>query len=170
MKTFAVPAFVVIASAMVLVGATSSAQPSAFAPPSGWVRAAVDAAHASIAPRVRTVEAWIPSKATSAVRALYYAVGDDDGTTLDAYVADVKAALPIDASVTEKQSLALCDGQRGWFVAFQTPKLAVEETLAVGGVVVAVARYERLAGSPESSDARTSVQSICPQAEAPPSD
>ncbi len=170
MKNCTAPAFIAIAAAIVLVGAASAPEPSAFAPPSGWVRTVVDAGHASIAPRVRTVEAWVPSKATPAAPALYYAVGDGDGTTLDAYVDVVKAALPADASITEEKSLALCDSQTGHFIAFQTPKLSIEETIAIGGTFAAVARYERGAGLPESSEARASVQSICPQAEAPPSD
>lgn len=169
-KNCAVPSFVAIAVAIVLVGAAPTPEPSAFAPPSGWVRTTVDAAHAGIAPRVRTVEAWIPSTTSPAAHTLFYAVGDGVGTTLDAYIAVVKAALPADASITEEKSLALCDGQSGHFVAFQTPKLAIEETIAIGGSFAAVARYERTAGSAESPDARTSVQSICPQAEAPPSD
>ncbi|MDQ2992578.1 MAG: hypothetical protein M3R30_07160, partial [Candidatus Eremiobacteraeota bacterium] len=100
----------------------------------------------------------------------FYAIGDGDGVTLDAYVAAVKAALPTGASVSEEKSVALCGGQRGHFIAFRTPKLAVEETIAIGGTFAAVARYERGAGSTESPDASTSVESICPQAEVPPSD
>lgn len=169
-KNCAVPAFVAVAAAIALIGATSAPDPSAFAPPPGWVRAAVDATHSGLAPRVRTIEAWIPSKPSTAAAALFYAIGDGENETLDAYVAVVKAALPVGASISEEKSVALCGGQTGHFIVFQTPKLEIEETIAVGGTFAAVARYERVAGSTESSDARTSIQTMCPEAEVPPAD
>ena len=140
----------------------------AFSAPAGWLRADIDAAHGAIAPHVRTVEAWVPEKRSAAKDELYYAVGD--GIALDALLAEIKTGLPADAVVGEDKAVTLCDGQAGRYIAFATPALAVEETIAVAGDVAAVARYERAAGSGEDPQARASVDGLCPQAETPPSD
>lgn len=142
---------------------------SAFSAPTGWVRAEIGAAHGAIAPHVRTVEAWVPGDPSKAKDELYYAVGDG-GISLDAFAADVKAALPAGASVTDDKPIALCGGQPGRYLAFTTATLTVEETVAVAGDIAAVARYERTAASGENPQAHSSIESLCPQAETPPSD
>ncbi|HEY8322209.1 MAG TPA: hypothetical protein VIG46_10530 [Candidatus Baltobacteraceae bacterium] len=146
-----------------------AAEAAAFSAPAGWVRADVDATHGAIAPHVRTVEAWVPEKRSSAKDELYYAVGDG-GIALAAFVAEIKAALPAGAVVSEDKAVTLCDGQAGRYLAFATPTLAVEEIVAVTGDIAAAARYERTAGSGEDPRARASVDGLCPQAETPPSD
>jgi len=153
--------------AALLLAVTTEA--SAFSAPAGWVRAEIDAAHAAIAPQVRTIEAWVPDDPAKAKDELYYAVGDG-GISLDAFAAEVKAALPTGAVVGEDKAVTLCDGQAGRYLAFTTPTLAVDETIAVAGDFAAVARYERTAGSGEDPQARSSLLALCPQAETPPSD
>lgn len=153
-------------AALLLALATEA---SAFSAPAGWVRAEIDAAHNAVAPHVRTIEAWVPDDPSKAKDELYYAVGDG-GISLDAFDAEVKAALPTGAVVGEDKAVTLCDGQAGRYLAFTTPTLAVDETIAVAGDFAAVARYERTAGSGEDPQARSSVLALCPQAETPPSD
>jgi hypothetical protein len=143
---------------------------SAFVAPMGWTRWQIDATHTTIVPRIRTVEAWMPYARTPAHDALYYAAGDGSGVTLDVFVAETKAALPRDAVVSTDKPVVLCDGQKGRYIAFATPTLIVEEIVAVGGDVSAAARYERAAGTLENADARRSIDALCPQAEAPPSE
>jgi hypothetical protein len=142
---------------------------SAFSAPTGWVRADIDAAHGAIAPHVRTIEAWVPDKTSKAKDELYYAVGDG-GISLDAFAAEIKASLPVGAVVSDDKTVTLCDGQAGRYLAFATPALIVEETIAIAGNIAAVSRYERTAGSGEDPQARSSIQGLCPQAETPPSD
>jgi hypothetical protein len=142
---------------------------SAFSAPAGWVRAEIDATHVAIAPHVRSIEAWVPNDPSKAKDELYYAVGDG-GISLDAFAADVRAALPAGAVVTDDKAVTLCAGQTGRYLAFTTPALVVEETIAIAGDIAAVARYERTASSGEDPQARASVQALCPQAETPPSD
>lgn len=146
-----------------------AAETSAFSAPAGWVRAGIDAAHGAIAPRVRTIEAWVPNDRSKAKDELYYAVGDG-GISLDAFAVEVKAELPSGAVVTEDKAITLCDGQAGRYLTFTTPTLAIEETIAIAGDIAAAARYERSAGSGANPQARASVQGLCPQAETPPSD
>jgi len=155
-----------LALALLLASVTET---SAFSAPVGWVRADIDAAHGAIAPHVRTIEAWVPYKGSNAKDELYYAVGDG-GISLATFVAEVKAALPVGASVTDDKAVTLCDGQPGRYLAFSTATLAVEQTIAVAGDIAAVARYELTAGSGEDPRARSSVESLCPQAETPPSE
>jgi len=160
----------VIGSALALsLLLASVTETSAFSAPVGWVRADIDAAHGAIAPHVRTIEAWVPYKGSNAKDELYYAVGDG-GISLDAFAAEVKAALPVGAVVSEDKAVTLCDGQAGRSIAFTTSTLVVEETIAIAGDIAAAARYERTAGSGEDPQARASVQGLCPQAETPPSD
>jgi len=146
-----------------------ASEASAFSAPTGWVRAEIDAAHGAIAPHVRTIEAWVPNEPSKAKDELYYAVGDG-GISLAAFAAQVKAALPAGAVVSDDTALTLCDGQAGRYLAFTTPTLAVDETIVIAGDIAAVARYERTVGSGEDPQARASVQALCPQAETPPSD
>lgn len=147
----------------------AAVQTAAFVAPLGWTREPVDAAHATIVPRIRTVEAWVPYAPTPAKDVLYYAAGDGSGVTLDEFVAETRAALPTGIAAGDKP-LTLCDGLEGRYIAFSIGAIAVEETIAVGGGVAAAARYERAVGSPENPDARRSIESLCPQAEAPASD
>jgi len=142
---------------------------AAFSAPGGWVRADIDAAHGAIAPHVRTIEAWVPDPQSKAKDELFYAVGDG-GMSLDTFAGEVKAALPAGTVVNEDKAATLCEGRAGRYLAFTTPALTVEETIAVSGDIAAVARYERTAGSGEDPHARSSIDGLCPQAETPPSD
>lgn len=141
---------------------------SAFAAPAGWTRAAIDVRHATLAPGLHTIEAWMPPKA-QAGSALYYAVGDGGGT-LDALVARAKGALPAGAAIAEERAVTLCDGLPGRTIVYVAGSIAGEETIASGAVFAAVALYERPRGEPEDAAALTSIATLCPQAETSPED
>jgi len=158
-----------VANAGLALAALLALDATAFAAPAGWVRAQVDAAHASIAPGLRTIERWVPAKPApeEARTALFYAVGDG-GIALDAYVARVKIALPAGTTFADDRALALCNGQPGRFLAFALGDVDVEETIASADVIAAAARYERAKGTPEDPGARKAIETLCPQGETSP--
>ncbi len=131
------------------------------------MRTAIDSTHAVLAPNTRTVEKWVPFKTSDMTLALYYAVGESDGTTLDAYVAAFKASLPAGATVTGNRPLTLCNKQAGRAITYQSGEIVGEEVLAAGDLVAVAARYERSATTAEDAKARDAVENICPQSEAP---
>jgi hypothetical protein len=154
------------AALAVVAGAARAQESPEITPPSDWVRQPVDASHAQLAPNAKTVGKWSPLRlAAGDPTALYFAVGDSGGATLDAYAKKVFAAIPHGAANVRLSNTSACNGGTARAIAYDLParNQRVDEAVAVGNPATIVAAYVRPLGSADDPHALAALGTICPQ-------
>jgi hypothetical protein len=137
-------------------------------PPHGWLRQPVDDAHAQLAPHARTIGKWTPVRLPAGdPTALYFAVGDAKGASLNVYAKKVVAALPAGAKNVNVTDSTGCQGAPTRRAAYDLPSsgVHVEEAVAVGETAAALAAYVRPASAPADPLALSALATLCPQSE-----